>query len=426
MKSVLPRRTVAPRPVLATIGLLSLAATLAGCEDHEEPAPAALVTLATLQGAWDQGETMNFGAGLDQVFSKGFPPVYFLRGRSEIRLAPAYTEGTASAYMTTDIWVNFPLVWAQPMYVFVKAWDAGPAGAHVLAGVPPVFSVGPKSAFYSPFWRVYYVVVDPATPPDRYRTVKQILDAELPLFPGPGKLATFVPAGLVPQADSDGFQLPGLRPVPGPDGSPQPRISTPKRKQGWIDGVATPVDFLDFGNDRFEWNDRYEVAEAPLFFFFLKDPSGAWVPVTNVPRVGGTGPVGANRPAVAPGNKPAFGSLWRLWAARLPPTARIFVPPDRLGEWEAAERERPAWSPSLPVAGPLPPAIADRKDLDQHAFKVLRDTSCLAPDKTFPDDCSWLDSQAAVERLLPSAIEPSQILVHCPYLAYEGKPVPIE
>ena len=69
----------------------------------------------------------------------------------------------------------------------------------------------------------------------------------------------------------------------------------------WVEGEPEPMDAVDFGPDRFEWNDRREVVEQPLFFFFFRDKDGRWKPIGELPRIGGTGPPFARRPGPAPG-----------------------------------------------------------------------------------------------------------------------------
>ena len=152
------------------------------------------------------------------------------------------------------------------------------------------------------------------------------------------------------------------------------------------------------------------------------------MPLTNLPRVGGTGPLFERRPAIAPGNRPRFGSNWRLWAVRLPASARLFVPPDRGDEWEA--RSPRGGLGGHPAAGGAAARRALRRlrpRLDRHAYKVLLDGGCLAgPTLTLEQlaACPWLDSQEALERLLPAALVPSEILVACPFcrLRRGGRP----
>jgi hypothetical protein len=317
------------------------------------------------------------------------------------------------------VWVNFSEVWLQPLYVFVKAWDEN-LPIQNLAAIPWLMGVGDRSAFWSPFFRVYYVVVPPDAPAERYRSVRAITADNLPVFKGGARLMTLVPpAGMLPEGAS-GILLPKLQPT---EMLPNGKVTEVKPRRVWVESEGERH-ALDFGPDRFEWNERYEITEQPLFFFFVKDSEGTWVPITALPRVSGTGPLFARRPPLAPGNRPAYGSLWRLWSVRLPPSARLFVPPARQGDWEA---KASAWSATVKLVENLPPLMPDA-DPDQHAFKVLLDDSCLrnkgALTKEHLDACPWLDSQEQLERQLPAALFPSEILVACPFVSYAGNPVP--
>jgi hypothetical protein len=401
--------------------ILILAAALApGACDADPPGGApltALLTLSGLRAAYEQAPEEALGAGLSKVFTLGFPASYFLSAPDRVRVSPAYTQGQQTAYMTTDVWVNYSTVWLQPLYVFVSAWDQLPP-ARNLVDIPSVMGVGDKSAFWSPFFRVYYVVVPTDTPADRYRTVHDILADDLPVFQGGARLLTLTPpAGMEPE-DPAGILLPKLQGMN--------KVGQAVPRTVWVDGESATRTAFDFGPDRFQWNERYEIEEQPLFFFFAKDSDGVWLPVPALPRVGGTGPLFARRPPLAPGNRPAYGSLWRLWQVRVPPAARLFVPPARRNDWNALS---PAWRVSLPVAEPMVPLAPDA-DPDLHAFKVLADQACLRDTtKTVltKEDlaaCPWLDSQEQLERHLPAALFPSEILVACPFVAYAGNPVP--
>jgi hypothetical protein len=385
---------------------------LAACEAPTPRPPVALVTLADLRAGLVAAPSEALGAGLSKVFPAGFPPSYFLASPSEIRIAPAFTEAQASAYISTDIWVNFPEIWAQPLYVFIAAGGAREPAAHQLP-LPWVMSVGPGSAFWSPYFRVFYVEVPPDTAPTQYRTVRAILNAKLPLHEGPTRLVTFLPDPAMGPEDPSHILLPALR-EPG-------KIGLPARREVWVDGKSELQTGLDFGTDRFELGPGQVPVEQPLFFFFAEDSTGAWVPLTPIPRVGGTGPLFANQPPRAPGNRPIFGSYWRLYAVHLPSSARLFVPRPRRTEWQ----ERSWRAPSLPVTE-HPAALDVLPGIDAYAFRVLLNDACLGGAAALTDlaACPWLDSQAALERHLPSALYPSEITVTCPYVAHAGEAVP--
>jgi hypothetical protein len=397
----------------ARVALL-LAVALAGACDAGPRAPsAAILTLGSLRAGFTAAPETPLGAGLSQVFSAGFAPGYFLAGQNEIKIASAFTEGQPSAYTTTDIWVNYPEVWAQPLYQFISTGGAGAPADHLLP-LPWIVSVGTGSGFWSPYFRVFYVEVPPGTEDTAFRTVRAVLDSHLPIHPGPTRLMTLLPDPAMGMEDPSHVLLPSLR-APG-------KIGLPVARTVWVDGVTDQKIGLDFGADRFETDADQAVVEAPLFFFFSQDASGAWVPLTAIPRVGGTGPLHAGRPAIAPGNLPYFGSFWRLWAARLPASARVFVPRARRAEWQAR-----AWNPSatLPIAEPAA-ALEGVDGVDSYAFRVLLDDACLGTATTLAQlaACPWLDSQAALERHVPAGLIPSEVLVTCPYVAIGDAAVP--
>jgi hypothetical protein len=410
-------------PSLANIlgpAVISLTVALGGCEAPAAGPPSAWVSLTTMQASYLADPQAPIGAGLSSVFTAGFPASYFLSAPDRIRFSPVYTDGQQMAYMTTDVWVNFREIWLQPLYVFVSAWDQRPPRLTWRTDLPWVATVSDDSAFWSPFWRVYYVVVPADTPRDRFRSSHDVLSSGLPVFPGQARLLTLQPPGGIAPEDPSTVLLPELR-APG-------KVGQVREQAVWVEGEREERLAIDFGENRFEWNDRYEILEQPLFFFFTRATDGQWLPLTSVPRVGGTGPLFERRPAIAPNNRPRFGSNWRLWSVRLPPTARLFVPPERVAEWEARNA---GWAANLPLAN-IPPITAPTPAeataaLDHHAYKVLLNGDCLPTTPITVDElarCPWLDSQEALEKFLPAALVPSEILVACPYMSYAGAAVP--
>ena len=398
----------------AALLLFALSLGAAACDAGPHPAAAALLTLGSLRAGYESAPADPLGVGLSSAFGGGFAPSYFLASKDQIRIASAFTEGQPSAYTTTDIWVNFPEVWAQPLYVFITSGGAAAPEQHQLP-LPWVMSVGTASGFWSPFFRIFYVEVPAGTAPDAFRTVRAVLDSKLPLHAGPTRLVSLLPDPAMTMEDPAQIQLPTLR---GPG-----KVGLPVQRPVWVDGVTDPQVGLDFGSDRFEIGAHQEIVEAPLYFFFAQDAAGTWVPLTSVPRVGGTGPAYAARPALAPGNRPLFGAFWRLWGARLPAQARIFVPRARRAEWEARNGTQ---LPSLPVAEPPVGLDYPPTALDAYAFRVLLDETCLGTAASLEQlaRCPWLDSQAALERHIPAGLFPSEVLVSCPYVALGDQAVP--
>lgn len=397
---------------------LSAAALLAltACDAGPHAPATSILTLSSLRAGFAAMPTEPLGAGQSQIFSGGFTPAYFLASANEIKIAAAFTEGQPSAYTTTDIWVNFPEVWAQPLYIFISPGGAAAPEANRLP-LPWIVSLGTGSAFWSPYFRVFYVEVPPDTAVTTFHTVRDVLDSHLPVHPGGTRLMTLLPEaaqGEMNLEDPAHVLLPTLR-APG-------KIGQPVARPVWVDGKGAQQTGLDFGPDRFETGPHQEIVEAPLFFFFAQDGAGAWLPLTTIPRVGGTGPTYSNRPPVAPGNRPLFGSFWRLWAARLPSTARVFVPRALRTEWETRNWKAAA---VLPIAEHAA-ALDALPGIEFYAFRVLLDDSCLATAATIEQlaTCPWLDSQAALERHVPAGLVPSEVLVTCPYVAIGDQAVP--
>jgi hypothetical protein len=408
----------------------------AGCEEQPRKPPATVVDLARLQALYRQGAAIPFGVGADAVFSAGFDPEYFLAAPNTISVAGAYTEKVASAYMTTDLWLNFPAVWIQPMYVLVNGAGkpvtlTNPDGSDS-ASKPWIFSVGPQSRFWSPYWRVHTVNVGQDKIPDsRFRSVREVLAANLPITPGPGRLVTIAPPDMAPSKPETFLLPPPAKPeTPATPTMPAKPFAWPTswpvtQGQAWLDGQA--VSFLDFGTSRFEWNEEGEVLDQPLFFFFVQDPTThAWVSASAIPRIGGTGPLYARRPALAPTGQPSFGSFWRLWAARLPPTAQVFVPsnPEVMQFHERVARQEVQLAEVARDPTGTDPELDDA--MLRHAFQIVLDRpghsgkDCVlnAATGTALDQCLWLDSQAAIESNLPrESLLPSEIVVTCPYLS---------
>src|SRR3990172_5769912 len=120
-----------------------------------------------------------------------------------------------------------------------------------------VFWAGVEASFYAPYWLVTYAVVPADTAPEVLTARKAVLDRASELHPGPSKILSFVPEGLRP-AVAQGAEA-SVRPLTG-----QP-VGSVLLAKGWADGVEAMA--LDFGTDRFEWDEDGEVAQTALFAF---------------------------------------------------------------------------------------------------------------------------------------------------------------
>jgi hypothetical protein len=372
-------------------------ALLPACESPPEKRATGRWTLFDIAERFGTGAALGKGASAE--FPGGFAPEGILASRSALKIALAFSEGQPAAYVITELWANYPAVWVQPMYVLTTGWDPAAKKFPVLR---VIFSVGPKSGFYSPFWRVSYVVVPTAADADRYTAARQILEDKLPLLPGPDRLCVLAPGDIALEGGVD-----AVRPLFGD------KVGTVGRAKTWLDGE--PIDVLDFGVARFTADEKMVVDEQPLFIFMSRDGAGRLRPA-NLPNVGGTGPLYAVRPALGGAtSRPAFGSLWRFHPVTLPATAAAFIPP---GSDFDALREQIVGVDVPAVTGPG----ATLPNVKDFAGRVALNPACF-DEPQFPAGCQWLDSQASIETLLPRNIRPSDIRATCPLVTYAGKPV---
>jgi hypothetical protein len=347
----------------------------------------------------------------------GLPLSHFLtRSGTELWLGKTFTDGYVSGYVTTELWSGWDAVWVQPAYVPVVGWQASGAPQKLLGDDKawhPIFSVGPRSAFYSPYWQVVYFEVPADTPPDRYTSARQVLDGGFPLHPAEGHVLSLAPGPLGPPTNDT-----GKLPLP---------IGNIKQLSGWLDGQ--PIAFLDFGANTFQWNERREVQETPLFMFTMRNADGV-LHTLDVPTVGGAGRIGsATPPRLAADGTPLYGSFWRLYTVELPATARVFAPA-AYSDIEGALDAR-----GLPTVGTYADAVssmatpADVAQIAPIVGRVALDAACfdtvehIQPTRE-GGTCQWLDSQAAIERYIePASVRRTELLVTCPFVNYREQAV---
>ncbi|HEX3694546.1 MAG TPA: hypothetical protein VH374_04070 [Polyangia bacterium] len=345
-------------------------------------------------------------------------------GQYQLVMSPTFEEGYAAAYLTTDLWQSFNEIWVQPLYIQVTGWNAAGVPQLFPAGDPrsqPIFSVGPKSRFYSPYWEILYVKVPDGAPP--YTSWREIADAgSLEVRAGGALTASLLSADLIimpPVNDRDRFpDLP----------SPEQIGPTVVRGTGYLDGA--PIDYLNFGMGAFQWDADRVVQEVPLFDMVFRDDAGT-VHSFGGPKVGGSGPLFTGRlpqPTSSSG-QPRYGAYWRLYNVEMPSTARIF----------ASETYFKTFHDAL-VAGGAP--VGDLQSLvydggdPQHGPTVLADdlrpflglvtthAECFASFKTLRGCAVWFSSQTELEDELDvTAFHKTDLTVTCPFVSYRGSPV---
>lgn len=398
------------------LALLTVVA-LGACERPAQPPPSGQWTLFDLDRAAHAGQNVLVGV---EGFPPGMPASEFLARKSMdgagpvVPISPAFTEGKPSPYITTNVWGNFPVVWIQPMYILATHFDDATSRWVTIPGAKWIFTVGPQSRFHSPFWQIYWAIVPPGTAPDKYTSSEQLLRDRVELKPGPGRLVALAPdlTTIEEWAQSKPGKVSHLAAQP----------TTPRVRQDYLDGKL--VTGLDFGDNRFEWNAQGEVVEQPFFVFAGHVGDGNYLPVS-APNVGGTGPLFERRPPIAPRNRPIFGSYWRLYLVKLPPTkdAAVFLPRslDRVRaeaeDWvKVLDVPAIGWDPSTPE---MAAAVSAR------TMQVALNKDCFASEAAF-GTCRWLDSQKAIEEALPTSIERTGITVTCPFVGYDGAVVPMQ
>jgi hypothetical protein len=315
----------------------------------------------------------------------------------ELFVHPSWAEGYPAAYVTTEVWSHFPEVWVQPMYVPITGFKDGVPQRVVDANNAwhPIFSVGPHSAFYSPFWRMIFATVPTDTADGSLTSVRQILDGGYPLTPSIGWLAALTPGPLTLAAQP-----------PFPSGGAAAGL-------GWLDGAQ--VSFVKFPAAPFTWNDDLVVDEVPIFHFVFVKADGALVAL-DLPSVLGTGPLYSHTPP--PVNLAKYSAYWRLYTVRVPETARVFDPFDELGLRDAGVPPAPMYDPNITNT----PAV--------HLFvgRIAVDPSCfLSVDNLDPNEggtCVYLDSQRNIEANVgQGAIQPTGVTVTCPLVSIRGAAV---
>ncbi|MDX2021660.1 MAG: hypothetical protein SF187_15565 [Deltaproteobacteria bacterium] len=390
---------------------------MVGCTSTNDRPTAAWVTLFNIKDQLVAGSAVVEPLGLPM---KGR---YRLSMENNLSLdvIPAFDDGEPAAYVTTEYWQGFSDVWVQPMYVMAQEMKGV---IQPISGALPVFSVGADSAFYSPYWRVFFVVVPPGAPTPDFRTTRAVLDSGYPLVAGPGRLCSLAPSGT---------DLTGQLRLPTPVPPLHPLLGTNivggvGVGAGWVDGISQPVSVVSFGDDRFTFAANGVVNEDPLYVFRHQATALSGPKLGGLPSVGGRGP--AAQSGSAPNNRPSFGSYWRLHFVDLPSTAGVVVPQPST----AAQTARIAtiMESGLTAAEASPgvqaPHLFFRPVLDAAACAAAINLAFnAAPAQPIPATvCRFLDSEAHIqERLPPAKVVRSEITATCPFVTYQGQPVPL-
>jgi len=396
------------------VGSLAVAlCALAGC-DVPGPAAPRLWTLFDVDALYAAGAQGSDGIAIDAGLPDGVSLGSMLEpGTSTLYVHPSWAEGYSTGYVTTEVWAHFDQIWVQPMYLPAIASSAGLTPVRDDAGnLHPIFSVGPGSAFYSPFWQVFYVGVPPGTADGTLTSERQILDGHYPLYPSKGWVAPLTP-----------------QPMVGPDSTLLPSGGT-KPGTGWIDGA--PIAYVQFPSAPFAWNEDLVVVEVPIFHFVFVKPDGTLV-APDIPSVLGTGPLFSKTPPPIDMNgaaTPAYSAYWRVYTVTVPATGRVFAPPNAPAAMNLVTALQNAGvSTDLPGGGSYDPMFDGQQAdfLADYLGRVAVNADCFG-DINMADPhggtCQYLDSQADIEAYLGrGAIHRTDITVTCPLVSFKGKAV---
>jgi hypothetical protein len=355
----------------------------------------ALWTLFDIRPALDSGSPI----AVAPTYPQGIDPNEVLAlqddGTATLQVIPAFSEGQPAAYVLPELWVDFDRVWAQPWYTLLTAWDAkSPSQNRVKnmdgTNAPPVFDVGPDSLFYSPLWLNDYVVIPEGADPTTYTSADQFFDQNLPVYQGPAWTYSVRP---------DDVKL-SASPVV------HPYLQTPvasfltEYPVSWVDGKS--MGYFNEGSNNFKFDDALVVEEVPLFELAVRGADGNPQSL-HAPRVMGSGPLFARRPADAPGGRPRFGAYSRITFAVTSASAAAFDPE------------------TYPDAAALLAAATPPIDPQAYRGRVATDAACFAKPE-FPAGCTWLDSQARIEDAVGAGgVVPTEVTACSPLVFYGGK-----
>lgn len=379
-------------------------ATLGACSQGAAPADPKLWTLFDVQALYAAGAPATRALAPNDGLPGGIPLGQLLDVMDGSTLVPrhAWADGYQTSYVTTEVWSSFDRVWMQPAYVPVTGWQGGTPQKLLDGGAwHPIFSVGPRSGFYSPFWQIVYADVPADTPPGALTSARQILDGGYRLTPSEGRTMPLVPAGVT------GAGNPGT---------------------GWLDGAA--ISFLDFGTATFTWDAANVVQEIPLYVFTVVGDDGQPHVLSEMPKVLGTAPPGL--PAGPPPNvggdgmTPRYSAYWRLYTVVVPSFATIFAPTNSDLATDLRNIGAPASDKySADIAGQDPAALAPF--IGRVSVTPVDPSTglppCFAALATLPS-CHWIEVQADLEANLDvSTNQATSITVTCPVIEANASPV---
>ena len=372
---------------VAAVHLVGFAALVAlgGCSQAPALPAAKLWTVFDVQALYAGGAPGTKAIADDDKLPGGIPLELILNGPT-LAKRTAWAAGQSVEFLTTEVWANYPEVWMQPAYVPITGWANGMPQI-VGKSWQPIFSVGPASAFYSPFWQIVYAEVPADTTPGTLTSARQILDGGYLLTP------------------SGGWTMPLL-----PDGISSDLAGVPRPLEGWLDG--TQYAFINFGTSTFTWDPATNVVQpAPIYLLTFMGDDGAPHAVPTVPTILGSGPPGSG--VATPGASQRNSTYWKVYTVVVPSSARVFAPPHSqvATDLTAANVDPGTYTAAIAAAAPsdlnpfLGSVALNAGDPSLGVQGCFDTVASLA-------GCSWLDSELALQENLDlSTVEPTAVTV---------------
>jgi hypothetical protein len=344
-----------------------------------------------------------------------------------LNLLPGIVNGQFAPYVSVEIWTNnFGPVWDDPLYILVESDGQGGVkkgadGSALPYLTGPVYSTAPPDRFYSPFWRIQWVLI-PTSDVDAVKaspltSVKAVLDSGYPLLDGPLTTRAIVPADVTldpPLLHAAGTTPTGFAPwmsaVLHADyaDADLATMATPQLFPNFAWYEDKRISVMHMGLEDFRELPGQVVEANPIFLWVDRDPDGSLIPA-KIPNVLGTGPLFANRPVDAPyGALPNWASLWNLYFIVRPVGSQPFYPqvrnPDDATETDVflgIRTDRQAPLPSTDVSAlPNVARYAGRLATNPKCFDATAAQLAGGP-AAWAQTCGFLDSQQAIEAALP-------------------------
>ena len=376
--------------VVASAALIALG----GCSQAPAPPAAKLWTLFDVQALYAGGAPGSQAIAANDGLPGGIPldlissPLASDRS-STLVARTAWADGQLVAFLTTEVWANYPQVWMQPAYVLVRRRFPGEPLELVGDSEQPIFSAGPTSGFYSPFVQIVYAEVPPDTVAGTLTSAKQILDGGYPLTVGDAHTMPLVPdnVALPSTTELNTYTLQGM---------------------GYLEGALVP--YLDFGTSMFTWDPATNVVqEAPIYVLTFIGPDRSVLASPSIPTILGAGPPGSG--VALPGGGQRNSAYYRVHTVVVPQMARVFAQPGSQLQIDLQADGLGAFAGFAPDASDLQIATFSGRvalnagDPSQGVSGCFDDPTLLAADPANPKSCIWLASEAALQANLDLSTE---------------------